>query len=156
MMKREGRETRADLRCVEHVGHSDPLQIVDVADGVAIAQNDSVVNFVTVNSKMSPLVVVTGRLEAWQRSVFSGPGVDYRVYQFISCRLPRYGGRPESQISAIISTKFLEVTGDIFSIPYKHEMKIALTSPVRPGVACWNHSKKMFLFLQVDISSEQF
>ena len=138
------------------MGHSDPLQIVDVADGVAIAQNDSVVNFVTVNSKMSPLVVVTGRLEAWQRSVLPGPGVDYRVYQFISCRLPRYGRRPESQISAIISTKFLEVTGDIFSIPYKHEMKIALTSPARPGVACWNHSKKMFLSLQVDISSEQF
>ena len=91
-MKREGRDTRADLRCVEHVGHSDPLQIVDVADGVAIAQNDSVVNFVTVNSKMSPLVVVTGRLEARQWSVFPGPRVNYRVDQLVPGCLPRPGG----------------------------------------------------------------
>ena len=129
-----------DLCCVQHVGDADPLEIIHVTNGVSIAENNSVVNFVTINSKMSSLVVVTGRLEARERSVFPGSGVDDRVYQFISCRFPRYGGRPESQISAIISTKFLEVTGDIFSIPYKHEMKIALTSPARPGVACWNHS----------------
>ena len=92
------------------MGHSDPLEIVHVADGIAIAENDPVVNFVTINSKMSSLVVVTGRLEARERSVFPGSGVDDRVYQFISCRFPRYGGRPESQISAIISSKFLEVT----------------------------------------------
>ena len=80
------------LCCVQHVGDSDPLQIVHVTNGVSIAENDSVVNFVTVNSNISSLVVITGRLEARQWSVFSGPSVNYRVDQFVSCGLPGSGG----------------------------------------------------------------
>ena len=101
-MKREGRDTRADLRCVEHVGHSDPLQIIHVTNGVSIAENNSVVNFVTINSDVSSLVVITGRLEARQWSVFPGSRVNYRVDQLVPGGLSRPGGRPQPQISAII------------------------------------------------------
>ena len=48
------------LCCVKHVGDSNSLEIIDVADGVPIADDNSVENFVTVNSQMSSLVVITG------------------------------------------------------------------------------------------------
>ena len=80
------------LCCVQHVGHSDPLEIIHVTNGVSIAENDSLVNFVTVDSNISSLVVITGRLEARQWSVFSGSRVNYRVDQLVPCRLPRSGG----------------------------------------------------------------
>ena len=80
------------LCCVQHVGDSDPLQIIHVTNGVSIADNNSVVDFVTVNSDVSSLVVITGRLEARQWSVFSGSGVNYRVDQLVSCGLPGSGG----------------------------------------------------------------
>ena len=80
------------LCCVQHVGDSDPLEIIHVTNGVSIAENDSLVNFVTVDSNISSLVVITGRLEARQWSVFPGSRVNYRVDQLVPCRLPRSGG----------------------------------------------------------------
>ena len=74
------------------MGDSDPLQIIHVTNGVSIAENDSVVDFVTINSDISSLVVITGRLEARQWSVFPGSRVNYRVDQLVSRGLPRYGG----------------------------------------------------------------
>ena len=74
------------------MGDSDPLQIIHVTNGVSIAENNSVVDFVTINSDISSLVVITGRLEARQWSVFPGSGVNYRVDQLIPRRLSRPGG----------------------------------------------------------------
>ena len=91
-----------NLCSVQHVGHSDPLQIIHVTNGVSIAENNSVVNFVTINSDISSLVVITGRLEARQWSVFPGPRVNYRVDQLVPGGLSRPGGWPQPQISAII------------------------------------------------------
>ena len=48
------------LRGVEDVGDSDSLQIVDVADSVAVAEDDAIKHLVTVDPQMSPLVIVTG------------------------------------------------------------------------------------------------
>ena len=48
------------LRGVEDVGDSDTLQIVDVADGVAVDEDDAIKHLVTVDPQMSPLVIVTG------------------------------------------------------------------------------------------------
>ena len=48
------------LCSVEDVGDSDTLQIVDVADGVAVAEDDAIKHLVTVDPQMSPLVIVTG------------------------------------------------------------------------------------------------
>ena len=48
------------LSSVEDVGDSDTLQIVDVADGVAVAEDDAIKHLVTVDPQMSPLVIVTG------------------------------------------------------------------------------------------------
>ena len=91
-----------DLCCVQHVGHADPLEIIHVTNGVSIAENNPVENFVTVNSNISSLVVITGRLEARQWSVFPGSRVNYRVDQLVPGGLSRPGGRPQPQISAII------------------------------------------------------
>ena len=74
------------------MGDSDPLEIIHVTDGVSIAENNSLVNFVTINSNISSLVVITGRLEARQWSVFPGSRVNYRVDQLVSCGLPGSGG----------------------------------------------------------------
>ena len=52
------------LRSIEHVGHPDPLEIVHVADRVPVADDDPVVDLVAVDAEISPLVVITGRLEA--------------------------------------------------------------------------------------------
>ena len=48
------------LRGVEDVGDSDSLQIVDVADSVAVAEDDAIKHLVTVDPQMSSLVIVTG------------------------------------------------------------------------------------------------
>jgi len=87
------------LGSVEHVGDSDTLEIVDVADGVAVAEDDPVVHLVTVYPQMSSLVVVTGGLESWQWSVLSGSRVHNRVYQLVSSSLARNGWRLQSDIS---------------------------------------------------------
>ena len=68
------------LRSVEHMGHSDTLEIIHVTDGVAIAKNDAIIHLVTVNSQVSSLIIVTGGFEAWQWPVFSCSRVNYRVY----------------------------------------------------------------------------
>ena len=80
------------LCCVQHVGDSDPLQIIHVTNGVSIAEDNSVVDFVTINSDISSLVVITGRLEARQWSVFPGSRVNYRVDQLVPGGLPWPGG----------------------------------------------------------------
>ena len=74
------------------MGDSDSLQIIHVTNGVSIAENDSVVDFVTINSDISSLVVITGRLEARQWSVFPGSRVNYRVDQLVPGGLPWPGG----------------------------------------------------------------
>ena len=74
------------------MGHADPLEIIHVTNGVSIAENNSVENFVTVNSNISSLVVITGRLEARQWSVFPGSRVNYRVDQLVPGGLPWPGG----------------------------------------------------------------
>ena len=81
-----------DLCCVQHVGDADPLEIIHVTNGVSIAENNPVENFVTVNSNISSLVVITGRLEARQWSVFPGSRVNYRVDQLVPGGLPWPGG----------------------------------------------------------------
>ena len=48
------------LCSVKHMGHSDTLKIIHVADGVTIAKNDAIIHLVTVNSQVSPLIVITG------------------------------------------------------------------------------------------------
>ena len=74
------------------MGDSDPLQIIHVTNGVSIAEDDSVVDFVTINSDISSLVVITGRLEARQWSVFPGSRVNYRVDKLVPGGLPWPGG----------------------------------------------------------------
>ena len=74
------------------MGDADPLEIIHVTNGVSIAENNPVENFVTVNSNISSLVVITGRLEARQWSVFPGSRVNYRVDQLVPGGLPWPGG----------------------------------------------------------------
>ena len=48
------------LCCVQYVGHSYALQVVHVANGVAIPQDDPIVHLVTVNSHESSLIIISG------------------------------------------------------------------------------------------------
>jgi len=64
------------LGSVEHVGDTDPLEIVHVAYCVPVPNDDAIMDLVTVNAEMPPFIVITGRLEAWQWSVFPRPRVD--------------------------------------------------------------------------------
>ena len=65
------------LCCVQHVCHSYTLQVVDIADCVSVANDYSIVHFVTVNSHGSSLVVIGGGFEPWHCSVLSCSCVDY-------------------------------------------------------------------------------
>ena len=87
------------LSSVEDVGHSNALEIVDVTDGVTVAEDDAIVDLVTIYPQVSSLVIITGRLESWQWPVFSCPRVDNRVYQLVSGRLSRNGWRLQSCVS---------------------------------------------------------
>ena len=55
------------LGSIEHVGDTDPLEIVHVADRVPITNDDAIVDLVAVNAEMPPFIVITGRLETWQQ-----------------------------------------------------------------------------------------
>ena len=52
---------------VEHVGDTDPLEIVHVADRVPVTDDDAIVDLVAVDAEMPPFIVITGRLEACQQ-----------------------------------------------------------------------------------------
>ena len=110
------------LRGVEDVGDSDSLQIVDVADGVAVAEDDAIKHLVTVDPQMSPLVIVTGWLKTWwwsweylrwwvlttwQWSVFSCSRVNDGVNQLVSGCLSWYRGRLQSCVSKHRGTELL-------------------------------------------------
>ena len=45
---------------VEDMCHSDSLEILDVTDGVTVAEDDAIKNFVTINPQISSLIIVTG------------------------------------------------------------------------------------------------
>ena len=106
---------------VEHVGHPDPLEIVHVADRVPVADDDPVMDLVAVDAEMPPFIVITGRLESWQWSVFPRPRVHDRVDQLIPRGLSGDRGGFQSQVSKNrkfkCRSKFPEVTGEIFRAP---------------------------------------
>ena len=92
-------DIHVSLSSVEDVGHSNALEIVDVTDGVTVAEDDAIIDLVTIYPQVSSLVIITGRLESWQWPVFSCPRVDNRVYQLVSGRLSRNGWRLQSCVS---------------------------------------------------------
>ena len=51
------------LGSVEHVGNTNSLEIVHVADRVPIPDDDTIMDLVAVNSEMPPFIVITSRLE---------------------------------------------------------------------------------------------
>jgi len=65
------------LRCVEHVCHPNTLQVVDIADCVSVTNDNSFIDFVTVDSHRSSLVVIGGGFESWHRPVLPSSCVDY-------------------------------------------------------------------------------
>ena len=77
---------------VEHVCHPDPLEVLHVADRVPVADDDALVDLVAVDAEMSPLIVVTGRLEARQGPVLPRPRVHDGVDQLVPRCLPGDGG----------------------------------------------------------------
>jgi len=87
------------LGSVKHVGHPNPLEIIHVADCVPVPNDDTIVDLVAVNAEMPPFIVITGRLEAWQWSVFPRPRVDDRVDQLVPRCLSWDGGGFQSQVS---------------------------------------------------------
>ena len=52
------------LSSVEHVGDTNPLEIVHVADCVPIPDDDAIMDLVAVNAEMPPFIIITGGLEA--------------------------------------------------------------------------------------------
>jgi len=84
---------------VEHMCHTDTLEIVHVADRVPISDDDALMDLVAVDAEMPPFIVITSRLEAWQWSVFPRPRVNDRVDQLVPRCLSWDGGGFQSQVS---------------------------------------------------------
>jgi len=77
---------------VQDVSDPDPAQVVDVLDGVAVAQDDARVDLVAVDPNGAPLVPVGGGQHARHHSVLARPRVDDGVDQIVARPLPPHRG----------------------------------------------------------------